>query len=527
MSLRIGFASVYAWRPHVEHLAYLARLARQDGNEVFFLACDADLPRCYTRELRAVRPDWMECLICRAGGIRSFESSGVSAIGEPPVSAYPPLATAQAWSASSASTLGRFESEQDFASAEFLGQRDRLAPAAAQAYTAAREWISRERLDAVCVFNGRIDATRAIFEAARDAAIHAITLERTWFGDGLQLLPDENCLGLRAFHEMVSQWRDRPLTGPQAHKAASHLASRFLRRNLTEWRAYNTSARHEAWPVHGGRRKILITPGSRNEIWGHPDWRSGWPEPTAAYDAVIAQLGLSAADLVLRCHPNWGERIGKNTGARAETYFTRWARSRGIHVIGSTDQASTLELIGQSDALLVGGGTAALDGAILGKQVIVTEPSFYQHGGFHEDATNLEAVERLAKQVGGSAASLAPREVARLALRFLYTVAHRISQFTDYVQASSAFEYRYRAGADPGRFTELAATGRLRPDDETCATGIDGEEPVLDALQARNWELLVAPVAQGVRNGEWQPVRRRWAFRPVDELRRLRPVGDR
>ncbi len=527
MTLRIGFASVYAWRPHVEHLAFLARLARQDGNQTFFLTCDADLPACYTRELRQVRPDWMECLLCRAGGLRSYESQSVTAIGEPAADGYPPLATAQAWSASSASTLGRFESELDFSSAAFLAQRDRLAPAAAKAYAAARQWIRDERLDAVCVFNGRVDATRAIFEAARDARINVVSVERTWFGHGLQLLPGENCLGLGVFHEMVNIWKDRPLTRQQARKAASHLASRFLRRNVTEWRAYNRSARHDTWPVAGARRKILVTPSSRNEIWGHADWQSGWTEPTAAYDAVIARLGLSPADLVLRCHPNWGEHIGRHAGERAETYFTQWARKRGVHVIESTDRLSTLDLIAQSDAVLVGGGTAALDGAILGKQVIVSEPSFYQHAGFFDDATDPEAVDRLKLHSESASAPPAPREVARLALRFIYTVAHRISQFTEHVQALSAFEYRYRSGANPRRFTELAASGKLRPDDEQCASSPAEEEAVLDALEARNWNLLADPAMHAAPVSEWQPMRRRWAFRPVDEFRRLRPVGDR
>ena len=58
--LRVGFATVYAWRPHVEHLMFLAGLAKQAGHETFFLACDADLPACYTREIRDVRPDRMD-----------------------------------------------------------------------------------------------------------------------------------------------------------------------------------------------------------------------------------------------------------------------------------------------------------------------------------------------------------------------------------------------------------------------------------------------------------------------------------
>src|SRR3954462_15196044 len=96
--LRIGFPSIYAWRPHAEHLMFLAGLARQAGHETFFLACDADLPACYTRELRAVRPDWMECLFCRGGGVRSFTGSRVSSIGAlDTAGSRPPLDQALEW----------------------------------------------------------------------------------------------------------------------------------------------------------------------------------------------------------------------------------------------------------------------------------------------------------------------------------------------------------------------------------------------------------------------------------------------
>ena len=56
-TMRIGFASVYSWRPHVEHLAFLARMVEKAGHETHFLTCDADLDNCYTREMRG-RPGW-------------------------------------------------------------------------------------------------------------------------------------------------------------------------------------------------------------------------------------------------------------------------------------------------------------------------------------------------------------------------------------------------------------------------------------------------------------------------------------
>jgi len=254
--MRIGFASIYSWRPHVSMLHYLAALARQAGHEAYFLTCDGDLADCYTREQKRDRPAWLNCTLCRAGGVRSFEACNVSSIGQFESNGLVLSQRSKDWALSSASTLGRFETDEDFAGPEFAALAQRLEIPAREAYAAARRWIDANKLTAICVFNGRFEATRAICEAARDAGIRYLTSERTWFGDGIQLYPDENCLGLRSVDKMMRDWRDRPLTRDQAFQAAKHVAARFLRKNDKEWRAYNVNASAASWPNGAGRRQI-------------------------------------------------------------------------------------------------------------------------------------------------------------------------------------------------------------------------------------------------------------------------------
>lgn len=158
--MRIGFAAIYSWRPHVEHLYFLAQLAGKAGHDSYFLTCDGDLGACYTREMRD-RPKWRECLECRLGGIRSYTTSNVTAIGRLQAEAGTSSASPE-WAFSSASTLGRFESDADYSTPEFSALVERMLPSVQLSFSAAREWISRNKLDAVCVFNGRMDATRAI-----------------------------------------------------------------------------------------------------------------------------------------------------------------------------------------------------------------------------------------------------------------------------------------------------------------------------------------------------------------------------
>jgi hypothetical protein len=525
--MRIGFSSIYSWRPHVEHLEFLAALVRQSGHEAFYLTCDADLPTCYTRELRPERSTLMHCGLCRIGGVRSYASVNVSSIGSLVSEGCAKNTKSQDWALSSASTLGRFESDSDFASTGFRLLAARLEPVARAAYEAALRWIEKERLDAVCVFNGRMDATRGILEAARAAGIRCITVERTWFGNGVHLTPDENCLGLSEVSRLVAEWRDRPLTRQQASNAASYVALRFLRRNDTEWRAYNTNATVAEWPLPGTRKRILLTPGSRNEVWSHPDWESNWSERIVAFDAVIAHLNLSSEDVVLRCHPNWGEKIGRSSGELSETYYTEWARRRGIFTIGSKEPISTLGLIEQADAIVVCGGSAALEAAVIGKQVIAVSPSAYQSAGFQSTACTPDQLKSLTLLVDeeDQVRRRKAAQISKQALRFCYTMAYRVAQFVQYVRCVSPTEYRYVDGANPQRLIDLIRTGRLLADDSSAAANESAEEEVLEIIDSRGWDKLAKDFAPSTG----QPSRtrqRRWMYRGVNRIRAAFPRGD-
>ena len=525
--MRIGFSNIYAWRPHVEHMHYLAELSRDAGHEVRFLTCDADVGSCYSKEMRPSRSPIAHCARCIIGGIRSYEAKNVSSIGQlaGPGIQYP--AESAEWSLSSASTLGRFESDQDFESDEFKSIAKRLDGSILKAYNAARRWIDKERLDAICVFNGRIDMTRSVLEAARDAKIPFVSVERTWFGDGLQILPDESCVGLKSIHIMMRHWRNMPLTDVQSRKAAGHVASRFLRQNKKEWRAYNVAAQVKDWPVKGPRYRILLLPGSRNEIWGHPDWVSAWPEVTEAYDALMDHLGLSANDVVLRCHPNWGELIGVVDGVKAERYYTEWAKRRGIRFISSADQTSTLGLIEMSDAIVVGGGSAALEAAFIGKQVIAISPSVYHEAGFQSDACSPDTLRHLLLNVNLDDISRKKQSeyIARQALRFSFTMNYRIPQFVQQVRCITTTRYEYYEGADIDRLPTLLRTGILKADDYSYAQDTNEEDEVLSMIADRHWQALFEmqlPLLNTMR----RKISRRWLLRPIDGLRNAIPRGD-
>jgi hypothetical protein len=524
--MRIGFCSIYSWRPHVEHLHYLAVLARCDGHEASFLTCDSDLPSCYGRELRPGRSAWRHCLQCRIGGLRSFEAAGVRSIGTL-VRDSEALGELSDWGDSSAASIGRFEAPEEFRGQEYVEIAARLGAASRKAYTAATRWIDEEKLDAICLFNGRMDATRGVQEAAREAEIPFVSVERTWFGDGLQMLPNENCLGLRSIDTMMKKWRHVPLGREQALRAAAHIAARFLRRNAKEWRAYNTQAVATAWPVRNARRRVLLVPSSRNEVWGHPDWSLWWNSQTDAFDALMEQLDLSASDLVLRAHPNWGERIGERDGSRSEEFFRAWARRRGVLYIESRDKTSTLGLIEQADATVVCGGSAALEAGILGKQVIAIGPSIYQQAGFQDfayDASQLGGL-RLNADLPRADYAHTSGAIARATLRFCHTMVYRAAQFVPYVRALTTTRYDYFDGADPQRLISLLHGGGLQADDSSAADDALGEDAVLGLIAERRWTEVMES-SRPLPHGKRLPIARRLAYQPIDMLRERLPRGD-
>lgn len=528
--MRIGFSTIYSWRPHVEHAYFLSRLVEKAGHEAYFLTCDSNLPTCYTRELRPNNLGVGHCVGCRLGGFRSYARKRVASIGDFAGEELVDADRAVGWAESSAATLGRFETDEEFASAEFAALVRKLTPTSQIAYSAARAWIERERLDAVCVFNGRMDATRAIMEAVRDAGKRCISMERTWFGDGLQLLPDETSLGLKTVHRIIGEFRPKPLTRNQALKAARHIASRFLRINTTESRTYNVGAVVQQWPATSDDAlRLLFLPGSRNEVLSHPDWDDYWGDKTRAFDALFDRIGGRKISAILRCHPNWGEKMGSRDGSSSEKHFVRWAKRRGIHVIASRETTSTLGLIEQCDAIVVAGGSAALEAGILGKQVIAASPANYEHAGFQDRFFNPTDGDTLI--VGDPADPVCRRQLARerarLTLRFAYSMVYRIPQYVNEVRCTTTTLYQYAEDTSPDRLMKLIETGILEPDDARFAGETSEEDKILDLIADRRWQEIIdradhSKADEVVRNR----LSRRVPYQVIDTLRDCLPRGD-
>lgn len=518
--MRLGLASIYSFRPHVEHLYYLSTLLKQGGHELFFLTCDGGLSNCYARALKGT-PRIIECPRCIIGGIRSYPVSNIERISEKCRVALTPIER-ETLTSSSACTIIRTEADEDLERQDYLSLRESFEAPVEMTYGSTLRWIERNRLDGVICFNGRMEVTRAITYACEKLGVPYITQERTWFSDGLQLIPQGNCLSLREVGRLNREYQNRYLNSLQAHRAAKLIASRFMKSNYNEWRAYNLNSVPMQWPVTTvDGPKVLILPSSRNEFQGHPERESSWPSTRQGFDSVLDELDVDNRNVVLRCHPNWGENIGRSDGALSEEYYTGWSRRRGICCIGSREKADTSDLIRECDILVVNGGSAAFEAGACGKMVICLGPATYEHAGIAVHINHENDLGRL-----NDLKLHEPLNIVRKTLRYGYTMTRRFPQYVDFVRAQSPTRYRYYEGADQDRIIKQLLTARIEADDAEAAAEGSGEDKLVSLVIGKRWKELAEFVEPGCSRKTLK-IGRRSSLRWLDPVRDKLTRGDR
>jgi hypothetical protein len=366
-----------------------------------------------------------------------------------------------------------------------------------------------------------MDLTRAVTHACENMGVPFVTHERTWFGHGIQLIPNGDCLSLTPIKALSKEFMDSPLTEGQARHAARLVADRFLRKNYLEWRVYNENPAVSEWPLSSSGARVLILPSSKNEFAGHPDWQTGWTDNTHALDDFLQAFSVNADQVVLRCHPNWAEKIGNISGHRSLEVYRSWANDRGIYLIASEDKESTYDLIQQADIVVLNGGSSAVEAGVCGKQVICLGPATYAEGGFARMFYDRDSLYRRAANE-----PLAPRDVVRKTLRFLYSSDRRYPQYVDFVRALQTVKYQYYEGADPERLVQIINSGRLEADDSTVAQSSEAEDDVVAQLESRDWRAL-SEYASPVHNRKKLEIARRPALKWVDTARARFALGDR
>ena len=477
--MRVGLVNIFSFRPHVEHLMFLGKLLERAGHDVCYLTCDSSVSNCYARQLKGTSKV-IECSQCIVGGVRSYATKKITSISvaESNISDQ----RIDDMCLSSSCTLTRTESEVEWNEAQVVGIRESLYSSVATTYGSTVRWINNNQLDGVICFNGRMDLTRGVIEACRDLGVPFITHERTWFGDGLNLTPNGNCLALGPLSKMVDEFSSRPLTKRQAQIAGKYIGDRFLQKNSLEWRLYNKNPEPAPWPINSEKgKRVLIIPSSKNEFAGHDDWKSGWSSNTDALNDFFECFAISPKNAVVRCHPNWSENIGRVSGERSLGHYRKWAKKSGVYFISSESKLSTYDLIQQADIVLVNGGSSSVEAGACGKQVICLGPSTYQKSGFVQTFMSKSDMKE------HTLLNLDSDEIRRKTLRFIYVRSHRHPQFTRYVKALETTKYSYCQGADAERIIQMFSSGELEADDPAFSDSEFGEDAIVQMLESSDW----------------------------------------
>lgn len=516
--MRVGIANPFAWRPHVAHMVFLDRQLRRLGHNTFFLGCGGGLENCASQVGKAGVRKAMECAKCRAGSIRSYLNVEPARLDLPVRISAEDLERATQWTYSTACTTLQVEHERETQDADFRALQQSLRESTAKAYVNTRQWIRDNHLDCVFLFNGRFELTRAILEACVSEGVRFVSVERSWFGDGLQLLPQEGCLGLKTFLDFGARWADKPLTRPQAERASGMIGRRINRRSHGEWLQYNLNSR----PADRQTIKYLFLPSSQHEWLGDSDRTFGWEHPVQGLEYLFNKVHVGFHDIVVRGHPVWSRRI-KNYGAnRASTFYREWCARVGAEYIDPSAEVDTHSLMRVADVVILNASSAALEAAWLGKPIICLVPAPYSSSGITANLFGPEQVDELGKEVLRALLYPAGTREERLAqcqraLRYLYCTNFRLMQFVDAVKATSPFSFHMMDPENLARLDSLVTQGVLMPDDPHHAAGDAEERLIASEIIDGNGD-SIGVEADDSRSTVLGPLRRRLGYRLIDLL---------
>ena len=518
---KIGFVNVYAYRPHGHHAKYLELLSNELGYRTISLDCFGAPQACYTRELKGAGR--LACIACSLGGLHSFKFStgeSVRKYWDPSISG-----NFDEMVKSSAYTLTRIEAYEEKSLREVSSVVNKLSGNAYRFYYAVKSWIEAHSLDAVLLFNGRMDYTRAVLESCKDMGVICITHERPLYGHGIILNRDENCSSFKNVHRINKKYGDKPLAEEQVRIAAFLAAQRLSGGNTLEWRRHNQKPiRSKSWPIVDARKKILFCPSSKNEMFGHPDRETPWKDNTDALDYAEKNGVFSYNDLLVRFHPYWAESFGVITGERCEKHYQSWCEARGVSFISSKDKLDTKDLIRQADVVFINGSSTILEAAVLGKPVVCFGSSHYTYSGSSIDVLSFNDIEKLKYDeiVGRD-----PRQIAAKTLRYFYTAAVREPVYADYVRSKTVTECDFYSGADPSILESIIFGEGEFDGDYGFADTSEYEEEVVNAFLSDDPSLVEKFSDFGWESNahEALKVTRRGLYRLVDDVRRLFPKG--
>ncbi|MDC1160478.1 hypothetical protein OAT10_01855 [Luminiphilus sp.] len=363
----------------------------------------------------------------------------------------------------------------------FKGQAKKLQRSIDVMTKAGQSWIQDRKLDAVFIYNGRLDLTNAILLAAQSLNVPVFSVERSWSGNGMQIVADGTPLQLHRHHEMVEHWSRYPLTTAQIERACSFVSGRLAQTSIGEFKQWNAGQTTGLAAMYTGFWAYL--PSSIFERIGHPDWSSGWESDLRALELLLSERTITRDRLVVRGHPQW-----KQLTPVTQEKYRNWCKQHEVVYLESDSQVSTQELISVSDGVIVNGSSTALEAGMLGKRILNLSPTFYEKGGFCINLKEPSDVIKFAR----SPAWIDSSDVVIRCLRAIYTINYRYMQLTNSVTALNSYDYSFNSIDNKEYFEELVLGRRIPPDDNTFANSDSAEKQFIESARGDFYSYLNA-----------------------------------
>lgn len=442
----VGVAQIYPWRPHGAQRDYLLRLAREAGYETSELVCRGSTTKCYDKQYHTLGWGGLDhCVKCRLGAGKERQTKRFAldwSLRDIPVEGED-LAVL-----SNRAALMRAELTEDI---QIGDGATGVLHAYRVGYHSTLRWIEECGVDLIVLFNGRIDILKGVMDAARAAGVDFASHERSWFGNGIMLIPHENCLGLGLMHDLGRTVADRELTADETASAETVIRRRVERLGSNEWRDFQVQGeqwQREVADAIGTPPEVLVLPSSMYEVWGHPDWQTGWRDNFEALDWLQERVGVPWSQWVIRGHPIWGQRVGKSLGVHASRRYREFCRARGIRYVEAESPIHTSALIDSSELVVVNGGSSVIDAVWRGKPVVSLSESAFRFSGICPTA--LSSADGL---------DIPEDSVRRRQLvRFIHGMDRLMPTFVDHLVSVSPAQQLQYAGAD---FEDIVAQVRL------------------------------------------------------------------
>ncbi len=519
--MKFGIVSMYPYRPHVQDMVYLSNQLERAGHTCMFLSCNKNLPTCYYNLFKGKIRSRVQCAKCMLGGLSSYVKKEKVFYIDKRTKKELNQEDINYIINSTIASLGRIENEGEIDGIISEEIRLKLVKAVEIIYQNTLDWIHENGIEGVLLFNGRLDLTRAVSLALKNSAVPYISIENHL--NGITLNYNSDCLSLEFINKVNIKHKDLYLTKEQAAFSGRIIGEMFLKKQKL-WRTHNISSKKTNWPIKNIRtRKVLITPSSKYEFIGSEDWRVHWTDDyTEGYQKVIEKIGVGYSDCVLRCHPFWHENLGSlGKGDSSENHYTKWANKLGIYTIASADDENTLDLIKEADIVLVNGGTAGIEAAILGKIVISVGRSRYNKAGFTINIFDEKDIEELKFDIKKIDSSI----IQRRAIRYLYNYHARFEQFHDVVWKKNALKNNY---VDSNKVSDLIVKyfhqGYIGSYINEYGSKSDFEDAIIEKINSNSWNALANCETSEMEKNSYE-IKRRGILSIIDFVRDILPAG--